>query len=146
MRPPFINSLVGCPLRLRPFGSPAGLGANSFTYATLGLGVAVIASLLGILLCDRIGRRPILIGGAAAAALFNFIVAGVGSQPVQTDASTNAVVASMILLLSSCKFSFQNMGYLISAEIGGTKMRKKCQSYETHSTKLTLSHDVGNGR
>lgn len=108
-----------------------GLGAQAFTYALTGQGVAIASTIIGILLTDKFGRRPPVITGSGmsffqlipcfphswrrSADLYepvftvvcNFIVGGLGSRENLSTAEINLVVASLILLLSAVKVSFQ---------------------------------------
>lgn len=107
------------------FFKQMGLGSKSFTYSFIAQAAGVAGALIGMLIVDRVGRRPILICGLSLAALFNFLVAGVGSKPDLSSSQINLVIASIILLNFSCKISINMLAFLITAEIGGVKMRKK---------------------
>lgn len=84
-----------------------GLGELTFTYTVIAQAIGMIGTLIGILATDRYGRRPPIIIGAAGSVLFNFLVAGLGSQDQPSAAAINTVVASVILLLAANKVSFQ---------------------------------------
>jgi MFS transporter, SP family, sugar:H+ symporter len=107
------------------FFQDIGYGSSSFTYSFLAQLGGFVGALFSCLLADKIGRRPLLISGVALGAFFNFLIAGLGTKDNPTAAEANAVVASLILLTTCCKYSSNVMAYLITAEIGGVRMRKK---------------------
>lgn len=115
----FVNSYGPTFFQLR------GLGAESFTYSFIAQAAGVAGALFSTLCVDKVGRRPLLISGMFLASLFNFLIAGLGKDPHPSKAETNMVIASIILLNFSCKYSVNMLAYLITAEIGGIKMRKK---------------------
>ncbi|KAJ5100417.1 hypothetical protein N7456_006469 [Penicillium angulare] len=102
-----------------------GLGNRSFTYSLLTQVAGFVGALISCLVTDRVGRRPLLISGMFLATFFNFLIAGLGSKADISTAETNMVIASLILLSASIKYSASTLAYLIAAEIGGTRMRKK---------------------
>lgn len=107
------------------FFKQIGLGSQAFTYSFIAQAAGVAGALIAMFLVDRVGRRPVLICGLSLAALFNFLVAGFGSKPDPSSTQISVVIASIILLNFSCKFSINMLAFLITAEIGGVKMRKK---------------------
>lgn len=102
-----------------------GLGAKSFTYATVVQLVGAIGSSIAIALTDRTGRRPLVIIGAVGLIIFNMIIAGLGGSSKRSTASNNMVVASFILMIFSTKVSWATHCFLIASELGGLRMRKK---------------------
>lgn len=102
-----------------------------FTYAAVGHGVGVVslprhtlrlaayslvyrsgltqqvATLIGILLVDRVGRRPLIIFGATVLVICNFVVGTVGPRDDLSTSQVNGIVACMILILTAVKISFQ---------------------------------------
>ena len=90
-----------------------GLGAASFTYSTLFSMMSVIGCLAGILVTDKIGRRPLMIWGSFGATLCLFIGAGVGVSPNLTTAGVNTVVAMFIMLGFFIKISASNNAFLM---------------------------------
>jgi len=109
------------------FFKQMGLGSKSFTYSFVAQTAGMVSAFIVITCVDRLGRRPLLISGMFLACIFNFLIAGLGSKAEPTPAETNTVVASTILLIMSIKYSASTMSYLISAEIGGVRMRKKSE-------------------
>jgi len=58
-------------------------------------------------LLDVLGRRPIIIFGAMMLVVCNFIIGSIGPKTSYTSAEEGVVVASIMLLLSGTKISFQ---------------------------------------
>lgn len=108
-----------------------GLGDLIFTFAAVGHGVGVVATLIGILLVDRVGRRPLLIFGATVLVICNFVVGTVGPRDNLSTSQVNGIVACMILILTSVKISFQANSFLMTSEMGGVRMRKKFMGFGT---------------
>lgn len=127
------------------FFKQMGCGDRSFTYSFLATVAGFIAALFGsmcsavctnmsrfadnsdgpVLVVDKVGRRPLMISGMLFAGLFDFVIAGLGTKENLSKGETNAVIASLILLNASCKYSASLMAYLIASEVGGIRMRKK---------------------
>jgi hypothetical protein len=77
-------------------------------YQTVGQAIGVVWSLAAILVIDIIGRRPLFIFGALMLVVCNVIIGSIGPKtPNLTSAEEGAVVASIMLLLSGTKISFQ---------------------------------------
>ncbi|ORY26771.1 general substrate transporter [Naematelia encephala] len=110
-----------------------GLGAKSFTYATLVQVIGAVGALQAIFLTDRVGRRPLCIFGASLLILFDCLIAGLGSSSLRTTTANNVVVASFILLIWSEKISWATHAYMMGAEFGGIRMRKKLMMVGTTS-------------
>lgn len=68
---------------------------------------------------------------------FMFLVAGLGTKANQTTNDVNGMIASIMLFNLCVKVSLSTNAYLLAAEIGGTRMRKK-------STSLALWHTTVN--
>jgi MFS family permease len=83
-----------------------GLGAKSFTYATIVQLVGAIGALMAIFLTDFVGRRPLIITGATLLVIFDCMIAGFGTKVPHTDTANNVVVASFIMMLWSTKISW----------------------------------------
>ncbi|WVQ82101.1 hypothetical protein IAT38_004229 [Cryptococcus sp. DSM 104549] len=105
----------------------SGLGSKSFTYACLVQMAGTIGSLMTILLTDRVGRRPLCIFGSTLLVIWVTIIGALGSKSdITTNASAqNAVVASFVMLLWSTKLAFATHAFIVTIEMGGTRMRKK---------------------
>jgi hypothetical protein len=78
-----------------------------FVYQTVGQAIGVVLSLAAILLLDTLGRRPIIIFGACLLVVCNLIIGSIGPKGNYTSAEEGVVVASIMLLLSGTKISFQ---------------------------------------
>lgn len=76
-------------------------------YQTVGQAIGVVLSLAAILLLDILGRRPIILFGALMLVVCNIIIGAIGPKSTYTSAEEGVVVASIMLLLSGTKVSFQ---------------------------------------
>ncbi|GFZ48394.1 hypothetical protein JCM24511_06142 [Saitozyma sp. JCM 24511] len=102
-----------------------GLGSKSFTYAILVQLMGMIGSIMAIVATDRVGRRPLCIFGAGLLIVWDFLIGYLGSKPTKTVAEQNTIIASFIMLLWSTKVSWATHSFLMGAEMGGIRMRKK---------------------
>ena len=114
------------------FFKQMGLGSNSFTYSFLAQVAGFVSAIVACLFADKVGRRALLISGTALTAFFNFMIAGLGTKGDPTTSETNMIIASMILLTASAKYSTNMLAYLITSEIGGVRMRKKSKHHIHH--------------
>lgn len=88
-----------------------GLGTKVFVYSTIGQAVGVVTSIIGILVIDKIGRRPPVITGAVLLFVCNILIGSLGPKtPNISQTEQGVVIASIILLLSGLKLSFQSCG------------------------------------
>jgi len=108
-----------------------GLGSKVFVYATLGQGIGIVSTIIAILLIDKLGRRLPIITGATMLVVCNVLIGTLGPKPNITAVEQNVVVASLILLLSGVKISFQCNAFLMTSEMGGVRMRKKFMGFGT---------------
>lgn len=129
-----------------------GFGDDLFVYQTVGQAIGVVLSLAAIILIDVLGRRPVIIFGALMLVVCNIIIGSIGPKDTITAAEEGAVVASIMLLLSGTKISFQmaacefdtpdslvgakadRVKDLFASEVGGNRMRKKCKSRHGYSS------------
>jgi MFS family permease len=110
------------------FFKSLGLGNAAFTYAILCQLLGAIGGTTGLLLTDRVGRRPLLIIGSALLVVFDGLAAGLASKSVRTTTDNNVVVACWMLMLWSAKLSWATHAYIVVPEMGGIRMRKKRES------------------
>ncbi|KAJ9635684.1 hypothetical protein H2204_005644 [Knufia peltigerae] len=113
------------------FYKQSGYGDASFTYATIGQAMTIVGALTGILATDHTGRRPLMIGGGFMCGILLTIGAALGSQTHENADERRTVIATFILLGFFTKISASNNAFLIGAEIGGVRMRKKIMAFGT---------------
>jgi hypothetical protein len=113
------------------FYKQSGYGGASFTYATVGQAMTIVGSLFGILVTDYTGRRPLMIWGGLMCGVLLSIGAALGSHDPPNQAEKRTVIATFLLLGIFTKISASNNAFLIGAEIGGVKMRKKTMAFGT---------------
>lgn len=107
--------------------------------ATMG----VLGTMAAVYTCDRFGRRPMLITGAAAMGTCMWIFAGVSKAAIdqpQNQAVYGAVATAMILIFTFCLCAFWIIiAFIYAAEIFPTPLRAKGNGF------LVLGWGVGFG-
>lgn len=78
-----------------------------FAFQTIGQSIGVVASIIGIVLIDKIGRRPPVLFGACLLFVCNILIGSLGSKQDITTTQEGVIIASIMLLLSGLKLSFQ---------------------------------------
>lgn len=76
-----------------------GLGDMAFTYNTMITAIGILGAIIGVMLCDVVGRRPLLLVGLALAAVFNAVVGGMGTKPHLSSSEIHTVVASFVFVV-----------------------------------------------
>lgn len=115
----------------------------SFTYTTMLTALGIVGAMIGVLLCDVVGRRPLLIVGLALAAIFNGVVGGLGTKGSLNSSQIHTMVASFVFVIVGnkmgvnvlcCEFHpVHGSTYgpdLIASELGG-HLRKKTMALAT---------------
>lgn len=113
------------------FYKASGYGDAAFTYAMIGQAMTIVGCAIGIGLTDYTGRRPLMYVGGFMCGILLSIGAALGSESHPTTAAREMVIASFLLLSIFTKLSASNNAFLIGAEIGGVKMRKKILAFGT---------------
>ncbi|CAK7222120.1 hypothetical protein SCUCBS95973_004733 [Sporothrix curviconia] len=113
------------------FYKSVGYGNASFTYATIGQALTIVGTFGGLALTDYTGRRPLMIVGGFMCGILLSIGAAVGDVADKNISETRLVIATFLLLSVFTKISASNNAFLIGAEIGGTRMRKKILAFGT---------------
>jgi SP family sugar:H+ symporter-like MFS transporter len=93
--------------------------------------MTIVGCAIGVLFTDRFGRRPFMISGGLLTAVFLALGAGLGIKTNKTSADKETIIASFLLIGITTKISASNNAFLIGAEIGGVKMRKKIMAFGT---------------
>lgn len=101
-----------------------GLAHKSFTYIVAGNVLQIASCLFQIIMYDFWGRRIFAILGGFFCFIFLSVVAGLGVITDPTATQRSAVIASVILTQTFSRWSVTN-AFVIGAEIGGVKMRRK---------------------
>ena len=109
------QNLVGVPLMFNAvyFFSLIGL-KNTFTANLIIYCVLLAGVLVSFYLVDKVGRRPLLLGGTATMSVLVFIVGGIGFMTL-TDAAGNALVAIMSIWVAAYSVSIAPIGKSRSA-------------------------------
>lgn len=118
----------------------------AFTYNTMITALGIFGAIAGVMLCDSLGRRPLLLFGLALAAIFNAVVGGLGTKPKLSSSDIHMVVASFVFVVIGNKMGVNVLCYLIASELGGTHLRKKSKPCRlpplTLAMALATSFDV----
>ncbi|KAG9250966.1 general substrate transporter [Emericellopsis atlantica] len=107
-----------------------GLGAMSFTYNMIGQSMGILGCLVGVILFDITGRRPLLIYGSVVCTFLLFLASGIGgstSNPSQQI--THTMISCFMIFPAFTRIAATNTAFLTGAEIGGVRMRKKIMAF-----------------
>lgn len=121
----FSSALMSITLTHYSFYKEMGLDDEAFTYALVTTVGILFSQAIALYAYDKFGRRPIMITGAIIQVPLMIVVAAVGGRVHPTRASIHAVVACMIMFASFQRIATESPTYIICAEIGGVKLRKK---------------------
>lgn len=76
-----------------------GLGDMAFTYNTMITAIGILGAITGVMLCDIVGRRPLLLVGLALSAVFSAVVGGLGTKPKLGSSDIHMIVASFVFVV-----------------------------------------------
>lgn len=111
------------------FYKTVGLSKNAFQYTVGGACCGFAGCLIGTLVIDRIGRRPLLLTGAIGQAVCLFIIAGIGLDKTPSSNAAHTLVAAVMLFLFFYFGFWAGPSYVIGSEIGTAALREKTQSF-----------------
>ncbi|RPE01510.1 sugar porter family MFS transporter [Candidatus Pantoea deserta] len=122
-----------CGINLVIYFAPQILQTSGFTSSaswagTVGLGLTnVIFTVVGMLIVDKVGRRPLLIAGAAGLTISLVILALIFSVPA-FEGSSWLALASLVFYVVMYAVSPGMLGFLIISEISPLRARAKATS------------------
>ena len=122
-----------CGINLVIYFAPQILQSSGFTSSvswmgTIGLGIAnVIFTVVGMLIVDKVGRRPLLIAGAIGLTLSLVILAVLFSVPAFPGSNWLAL-ASLLFYIVMYAISPGMLGFLMISEISPLRARAKVTS------------------
>ncbi|MFH8572800.1 sugar porter family MFS transporter [Streptomyces sp. NPDC017993] len=100
-----------------------GLGTNASITATIAVGaVSVLATAVGMSLIDRVGRRPLLIGGLAGMAI-SLALLGASFQLPPSTAVSALVLGLMVLYMAFMQATLNTGVWLLLAEMFPLRVR-----------------------
>ncbi|ORY24565.1 general substrate transporter [Naematelia encephala] len=102
-----------------------GLRAQAFNYSVIKACITIVMAIIGMLMIDKVGRRPTLIYGCAFQAIFLFIMGGIGVSANPTDSGLRMMVACIMLFKCAVVISLQFLGPVVTAEISSPSTRRK---------------------
>lgn len=111
------------------FYESVGLGAQAFQYTVGSATTGLAGTLVGMVLIDTIGRRPILIWGGIMQAPWLFAVAYLGSKANPSPEDSKALVASVLLFNFFFSGTWAPVAYIIASEIGTGSLREKTMAF-----------------
>ncbi|MGW6376115.1 sugar porter family MFS transporter [Rhodococcus sp. NPDC055112] len=107
----------------------AGLGASASLLSSVGIGVAIVVFTAIALLCiDKVGRRPLLLGGIAAIVVSLIFIGCVYLIPGHSGLTGALLVAGLIVYIAAFSASLGLGIWLINSEIFPTSIRGKAAS------------------
>ena len=110
---------------------------NPFTISSVAAALVVVSTLVTLLFNDRIGRRPILIGGGLLQALFLFLMGGFGSANLLTDGMKTGIIVGMMLYGVAFSLSWAPLTYVVVTEVSALRLRDKTQRVSASANILT---------
>ncbi|WP_372404983.1 sugar porter family MFS transporter [Streptomyces luteireticuli] len=100
-----------------------GLGTNAAITATIAVGaISVVATAIGMSLIDRLGRRPMLMGGLAGMAV-SLVALGAAFRLPHSTAVSVLVLALMVLYMAFMQATLNTGVWLLLAEMFPLKVR-----------------------
>ncbi|WWC93534.1 hypothetical protein V866_000369 [Kwoniella sp. B9012] len=93
-------------------------GAMAFTYSVIAQACGVFATIVGIVVIDHYGRRPLIILGSACCNSFYALIAVLGFKKNPSVTEGHTVIASTVMVLFGSKM-FQCVSFLKASESGG---------------------------
>ncbi|GFZ46602.1 hypothetical protein JCM24511_03822 [Saitozyma sp. JCM 24511] len=113
------------------FYTSVGRGSQAFIYTLIGGILHLVLGLPFAWAYDKVGRRPLLIGGTVIATVFLVIIGILGPKTNPSTAELNTVVASLMLFRFFESFSLSQACWIIGPEIGSSILRKKTMAIAT---------------
>lgn len=124
------------------FYTSVGRGSQAFIYTLIGGILHLVLGLPFAWAYDKVGRRPLLIGGTVIATVFLVIIGILGPKTNPSTAELNTVVASLMLFRFFESFSLSQACWIIGPEIGSSILRKKSKSCLTPLYWATSTFDT----
>ncbi|CAK7235885.1 Plasma membrane low glucose sensor [Sporothrix bragantina] len=106
--------------------------ADAYTTTIIINVVALVSTVPGLYLVETIGRRKLLLAGAAGMALMQLIVAVIGVT-ISSDAANKAVVSMICIYIFFFEFSWGPCAWVVTGEIFPLHIRAKALSMTTAS-------------
>ena len=110
---------------------------NPFTISSINAALTVISTSITLLCNDRIGRRPILIGGGLLQGVFLFLMGGFGSANPLTNGMKSGIIVGMMLYGVSFSLSWAPLTYVVVTEVSALRLRDKTQRVSASMNILT---------
>ena len=108
----------------------AGFGSSAAILSSIGIGlVNMVLTGIALLLVDRVGRRPLLLGGTAVVVLALVLLGALYLGNSGTPASGAMLVAGLCLYIGAFAPSLGLAIWLINSEIFPTAVRGKASSF-----------------
>jgi sugar porter (SP) family MFS transporter len=109
----------------------AGLGASAAILSSVGIGlVNMLVTLLALLLIDRVGRRPLIIGGTAVVVL-TLVLLGAVYLLDPGPATAPLLVVGLCVYIAAFAASLGIAIWLVNSEIFPTAVRGKASAFGT---------------
>lgn len=115
--------------------SSANMG-DPFVITMITNSVNMLATIPGLLMIERWGRRPLLLFGGIGMAVSQFLVAGLGTGLAHDDATNKASIVLICLFIFFYACSWGPVVWVVPGEIFSLKVRAKSMSLSTASNWL----------
>ncbi|KAF5014392.1 hypothetical protein F66182_14639 [Fusarium sp. NRRL 66182] len=96
----------------------------------------MLATIPGLFMIERWGRRPLLLFGGIGMAISQFLVAGLGTGLARSDATNKASIVLICLFIFFYACSWGPVVWVVPGEIFSLKVRAKSMSLSTASNWL----------
>jgi MFS family permease len=86
-------------------------------------GINIIAICITLTIIDRVGRRPMLLAGAAVQTIALMIMGGLGTTPNVSDGQKIGIVAMLALMTAGFSIGWAPLCYVVTTELPALKLR-----------------------
>lgn len=107
------------------FYQQQGFRSQAFLFTVINNVVGLICLLFTWFIVDAVGRRPILLSGAAMMAIFLFILGGLSTASNPSEAARHMSVASVMLFGAGYNISWAPVSYIVVSEAASTRVKEK---------------------
>lgn len=98
---------------------------NPFTITVSNSALTTFSAFCGLLLIDRLGRRPLYLAGSAAQAVCLIIMGALGTPKHVTRSRAQGIVSMMLLFQMAYTAAVGPLNYVMTSELPASRLRDK---------------------